>query len=101
MALVQWKQIDSELSGSGNLTGSLYITGAIILNGESLGDSLEIFKQTGSYYATTNNIHITGSLSVTGLSSAESLKLSPIESPAATGGGIFYSSSNEYFLGFI
>ena len=101
MALVQWKQIDPEISGSGNLTGSLYITGAIVLNGENLGDSLEIFKQTGSYFATTNNLQITGSLKVTGLTSAESLKLSPIESSTPSAGSLFYSSSNEYFLGFI
>jgi hypothetical protein len=33
MSLVQWKQIDPELRGDGQLTGSLEISGSIILNG--------------------------------------------------------------------
>ena len=33
MALVQWKQINPELNGNGQLTGSLEVSGSIILNG--------------------------------------------------------------------
>jgi len=33
MALIQWKQIDPELGNDGQLTGSLSISGSIILNG--------------------------------------------------------------------
>ena len=36
MALVQWKQINPELNGNGQLTGSLEITGSFILNGQEL-----------------------------------------------------------------
>lgn len=36
MALIQWKQINPELNGNGQLTGSLEISGSIILNGVNL-----------------------------------------------------------------
>jgi len=36
MALIQWKQINPELNGNGQLTGSLEITGSFILNGQEL-----------------------------------------------------------------
>ena len=36
MALVQWKQINPQLLGNGQLTGSLEITGSFILNGQEL-----------------------------------------------------------------
>lgn len=36
MALIQWKQINPELLGNGQLTGSLEVTGSIILNGVNL-----------------------------------------------------------------
>ena len=36
MALIQWKQINPELLGNGRLTGSLEVSGSIILNGVNL-----------------------------------------------------------------
>ena len=33
MALIQWKQINPELNGNGQLTGSLEVSGSIVLNG--------------------------------------------------------------------
>lgn len=36
MALIQWKQINPELNGNGQLTGSLEISGSIVLNGVNL-----------------------------------------------------------------
>ena len=33
MALVQWKQINPELNGNGQITGSLEVSGSIVLNG--------------------------------------------------------------------
>lgn len=36
MALIQWKQINPELNGNGQLTGSLEVSGSIILNGVNL-----------------------------------------------------------------
>lgn len=39
MALVQWKQISPDLSGYGQLTGSLEISGSLILNGSELNIS--------------------------------------------------------------
>jgi len=39
MALIQWKQIDPRLLGNGQLTGSLEVSGSIILNGVPLTTS--------------------------------------------------------------
>lgn len=39
MALIQWKQIDPRLLGNGQLTGSLEVTGSIILNGVPISTS--------------------------------------------------------------
>jgi len=36
MALIQWKQIESDLSGSKILTGSLYVSGAVDVTGDIL-----------------------------------------------------------------
>lgn len=119
MALIQWKQLDVDLSDS-IYSGSFSVTGSIVLNGVPLaagGDS--IFRQTGSYWNTTNNIGITGSfqlnldgannyfaVSVGGqekikINTQGTLQLAPQEiTPAAVSGGIFYSSSDAFYLGF-
>ena len=60
MALIQWKQIDTDLTGS-VYTGSFNVSGSIVLNGIDLAVNQSIFRQTGSYWNTTNNIGITGS----------------------------------------
>ena len=121
MALIQWKQIDPNLSGYGNLTGSLEVTGSIVLNNQDLDIVVDssIFRRTGSFFATTNNLEVTGSLdlSFNGITDYFSVKVngeeklkineegtvvfsSQVITPTAVTGGMFYSSSDAYFLGF-
>jgi len=107
------------ITGSLELTGSLNVTGSIVLNGVDLLTNQSIFSQTGSYWNTTRNIGITGSfqlalngvdqyfaVSVAGeekikVNTEGTLQLTPQDSaPTAVSGGIFYSSSNEFYLGF-
>lgn len=118
MALIQWKQLDTDLTGS-VYTGSFNVSGSIVLNGIDLAVNQSIFKQTGSYWNTTNNIGITGSfqlalngvdqyfaVSVGGnekikVNTEGTLQLVPQEvAPTAVTGGLFYSSSDAFFLGF-
>ena len=121
MALIQWKQIEPNLSGSANLTGSLNVTGSIVLNDLDLATVVDssIFARTGSFYATTNDLEVTGSLrlSFDGISDYFSVAVGGEEkfkineegvavfssqsaTPTAVPGGLFYSSSDAYFLGF-
>lgn len=121
MALIQWKQIDPHLSGSGNLTGSLEVTGSILLNNFDLGITVDssIFRRTGSFFATTNDLEVTGSLDLSfdgindyfavTVNGEEKFKIneegtvvfsSQAITPTAVSGGMFYSSSDAYFLGF-
>lgn len=118
MALVQWKQISPYISGSGNLTGSLNITGSIFLNGDEVTPS--VFRRTGSYYSATSDIKITGSLNLNfdGIEDYFSIQVNGTErfkvneegvmvlsafdeTPSAIAGGMFYSSSDAYYLGFV
>ena len=118
MALIQWKQLDTDLTGS-VYTGSFNVSGSIVLNGIDLSINQSIFRQTGSYWNTTRNIGITGSfqlalngvdeyfaVSVAGqekvkVNTEGTLQLVPQEiTPTAVIGGIFYSSSDAFFLGF-
>jgi hypothetical protein len=66
-------EFGNSIDDTHNFTGSLIVTGSLIINGTSYtaatsgtsgtsGDSL--FAQTGSFWATTNNIQVTGSLTV-------------------------------------
>jgi hypothetical protein len=119
MALIQWKQITGSLAEAPALTGSLDILGSIVLNGVDLSINQSIFRQTGSYWNTTNNIGITGSfqLALDGIDQyfavsvggQEKLKVtadgtlqlvSQSTAPAPVAGGIFYSSSDAFYLGF-
>lgn len=121
MALVQWKQIDSDLSGSAIYTGSFQVSGSIVLNDIDLGVVVDssIFKRTGSFFATTNDLEVTGSmkLSFDGISDYFSVSVAGEEkfkvneegvvvlspqtvAPTAVTGGMFYSASDSYFLGF-
>ena len=82
------------LSGGG-LTGGVTLnldTGSVFFK-NAVAD-LGLFRQTGSFYSTNNNIEITGSLTVgDGL-----LKLKEYSTtPTAEAGAIFYSASNFYF----
>lgn len=118
MALIQWKQLDTDLTSS-LYSGSLNVTGSIVLNGIDLAINQSIFRQTGSYWNTTRNIGITGSfqlnlnevgqyfaISVGGqekikVNTEGTLQLAPQDqTPTAVTGGIFYSSSDAFFLGF-
>lgn len=118
MALIQWKQLDVDLSNS-VYSGSLNVTGSIVLNGIDLSINQSIFRQTGSYWNTTRNVGITGSfqlnldggtnyfaVSVGGqekvkVNTEGTLQLAPQDlTPTAVSGGIFYSSSDAFYLGF-
>lgn len=118
MALIQWKQLDTDLTSS-LYSGSFNVTGSIVLNGIDLSLDQNIFKQTGSYWNTTRNIGITGSfqlnldgvsnyfaVSVAGqeklrVNTQGTLQLAPQDqTPTAVTGGIFYSSSDAFYLGF-
>jgi len=119
MALVQWKQISSNLTDT-VYTGSLNITGSIELNGINLSTINQgIFRQTGSYWNTSRNVGITGSfqLNLNGVSDyfsvvsngTETIKIteegtlqlvSQSITPPPIEGGLFYSASNSFYLGF-
>jgi hypothetical protein len=118
MALIQWKQLDTDLAGS-VYSGSFNITGSLLLNGIDLAIDDSLFKQTGSYWNTTNNIGITGSLQIEldgendffsiSVSGSEKIRINTQgvvqltpqeETPEAVPGGIFYSSSDAFYVGF-
>lgn len=119
MALIQWKQLDTDLTGS-VYTGSFNVSGSIVLNGIDLSINQSIFRQTGSYWNTTRNIGITGSLVLNlipdnsdtvsiSVAGQEKVKvntegivqlISQSATPTAVVGGIFYSSSDAFYLGF-
>ena len=118
MALIQWKQLDTDLTSS-LYSGSLNVTGSIVLNGIDLSINQSIFRQTGSYWNTTRNIGITGSfhlnlvgaqnyfaVSVGGqekikINTEGTFELTPqTPAPTAVSGGLFYSGSDEFYLGF-
>jgi len=123
MALIQWKQIDSYLSGSKALTGSLDISGSLNIDGPLTVDgeifNAGIFTQTGSYYSTTNDLKVTGSFDFSLDGSSDKITVSSggdlkfqfneqgtakfepqANTPTAVSGGMFYSGSDEFFLGF-
>lgn len=120
MAQIQWKQISPYLSGSGELTGSLELSGSLFINNIEIDPLtvLTIFRQTGSFYATTNDLQVTGSLDIN-LPSGKEFKVTKGNQAEFTvneqgvvilgektgsvtpiAGGLIYSASNEYFLGF-
>ena len=98
----------------GSITSASYAATASYLNFDP-----NIFKQTGSYWNTTRNIGITGSLQMNFdgasnyfsvvVSGQETVKIntqgtlqlmSQSTAPTAVVGGIFYSSSDAFYLGF-
>jgi hypothetical protein len=121
MALIQWKQIDSLIDSAPVYTGSLEISGSIVLNDVDLNEIIEysIFRPTGSFYNTTNNIGITGSLQLTFdgvedyfsivVAEQEVLRvneqgtlqfLPQAEPPSAVSGGLYYGINDEFYLGY-
>ena len=99
MALIHWKQIDGDLTGSRVLTGSLGISGSINLTGS-------VEQSSGSF--TLNFDGATDYFSVN-VSGEEKLRINEegtlqmkaqTTTPTAVSGGLFYSASNDFFLGF-
>ena len=94
MAQIFWEQIRNELPELGEyLTGSLNVTGS--------------FGTTGSVFIDLDGVEDVFNIKVDG---KEKIKVntegilqfaSESTTPTAVEGGMFYSSSNEYFLGFI
>lgn len=91
MALIQWKQINPELLGNGQLTGSLEVTGSIILNGVNLsatsgsGGVLPAGVISGSQQIINHGFALTSSVNtlqtqVNGLSAQTSSYLTTITS---------------------
>lgn len=94
MAQVFWEQIRNELpalgeflSGSLNVSGSFGTKGSVFIELDGVED---IFKVTVDGEEKIK-VNTEGTLQFTSQS---------IE-PTAVGGGIYYSSSNEFYLGFI
>jgi len=93
MAQIFWEQIRNELPGVGEfLTGSLNVSGS--------------FSTSGSLTIDLNGVEDIFSVAVNG---EEKLKVntegilqlsSQSLTPTAVAGGLFYSSSNSYYLGF-
>lgn len=103
-------------------TGSVNITGSFFLNNTDILQQIQasgIFRQTGSYWSATNDLKVTGSFNI-GLDGSEDVVtvdvngterfkvneegvvvLGPFYStPTPVSGGMYYSGSNEFFLGF-
>lgn len=95
----------------GIATGSFKFVDAVVKSG--------IFRQTGSFWSTTNDIKITGSFDVAldgatdqvtvSVSGSEKIKVNTegviqfipqVVTPTAVAGGIFYSSSDAFYVGF-
>lgn len=93
------------LSGGGDI-GTVTLTldtgSSHFLNALSAINNAGIFKQTGSFWATTNDIEITGSVKIDGTlivgdhGGVLQLVQTPSE-PIPVAGGILYSGSNFYF----
>lgn len=92
MAQIFWEQIRNELPGVGEfLTGSLNVSGSFTTTGSlniNLNGTNDIFKVTvnGEEKVKVNTEGV--------------LQLTQSATPTAVEGGIFYSSSNDYFFGF-
>jgi hypothetical protein len=93
MAQLFWEQIRNELpaageflSGSLNISGSFATTGSVLIELVDNSDVLSI-KSGGSEKIKVNN---QGTLQF----------ISQTTAPTAIQGGMFYSSSNEFYFGF-
>ena len=84
----------ASITGSNSITLFLDTGSAHFTNALTQVDYAGIFKQTGSFWATTNNLQVTGSLTI----SNGVLKLTEaISTPTAEAGAIYYSASAFYF----
>ena len=86
-------------TGSINLTGSLGVTGPFTLQGDQ--------ESTGSFRLELNGVDKYFSVNINGVSQVKVNEEGVLQvaskdiTPTAVTGGLFYSSSNEYYLGFI
>lgn len=87
MALVQWKQINPELSGYGQLTGSLEISGSLILNGSELNISGGVVSTDQTLSINGYELSISNGNTVT-LPSASSVDTSTLIVSASGAGNI-------------
>ncbi len=120
MALIHWKQIDGDLTSARVLTGSLRISGSIDIealggvnkftgsfeNSGSFGNTGSFSNQSGSFNINldgeTNefNVNVAGQSEIS-VTKEGTFKLKEKSvTPTAVSGGMFYSSSDDYFLGF-
>lgn len=118
MALTKWKQLDNVLPNT-TFQGSLKVNGSVLVNGNNIASMGSIFTQTGSYWNTSKNVAINGSLELrfTGASDHFCVEVQGVDKikinkegifqamsqatvPTPVAGGLFYSSSNDFFLGF-
>ena len=105
-----------------DFTGSVNLTGSFFLNEVDILQEIQnsgIFRQTGSYWSTTNNLKVTGSLNIeldgsqqfmsVNVNGVEKLKINTEgvlvfgafdSPPTPVSGGMYYSSNDEFFLGF-
>ena len=117
MALIQWKQINSNLSGSGNLTGSLNLFGDQSISGDlTIGGTLiaqeyktelisaSILFESGStlFGNTLDDTHLfTGSVSISGSLTTSKSRVSFIDHPTATPGqALSFLKTDEYSVSF-
>ena len=105
MALIHWKQIDGDLANARVLTGSLKVSGRFTLT-----VSLDVkgnSKVTGSFQVKYKNVEDYFSIDVADGSTAVKVHNDGVisfkeydEPPSARSGSLFYSGSDEFFLGF-
>lgn len=108
MALIHWKQIDGDLTSARVLTGSLKISGSIDINAlNSVNTFTGSFKNiSGSFDinldGNTDKFRINiNNVEQVGVTKDGTFKLAEkTTAPPAVSGGLFYSSSDNYFLGF-
>lgn len=128
MGLIQWKQLDrnfedgAQYTGSFNVSGSVNVeSGSFFLENQDIREVIingGLFRPTGSFWATTNDLQITGSLALkldaatdeisVSVGSTERITINTegvlilrefSTTPTAVEGGLFFSSSKELFLG--
>lgn len=92
MALIHWKQIDGDLTNSRILTGSLRVSGSLDVQ----GSTKMTFDGVDDYF----NIVVNGEEKIR-VNEEGTFQLQAQErAPTAVSGGMFYSASNDFFLGF-
>lgn len=117
-----WDTIDSsifaKLDQANVFEQDLTVSGSLFIKELNVEDNL-IFRQTGSFWSTLNDLQITGSLSIDSQESKDVVEISvlgeskikvneegilvltPLENaPTPVSGGIYFSTSSEFFLGF-